>query len=171
VLVAVALAALTLHASRNGIWLLFFLAPVAARAISPRRTWAGLVVPGIALSVAGICVAVARGPIAHGASPTLVARAIALAHGSPVLASDGIEEQVALAGGRIWAGDPIDAFSRADQAAYLNFIAGSVDGRRALVPAVRVVVVGRGSAAARLMARTPGFVAAGGDAIAQIYAR
>jgi hypothetical protein len=170
--VGFALAALTLHASRNGVWLLLFLVPPAACGFAhPARAWAALV-PAAGLAAACLLgYAIARGPVPGGASPSLLARAIALAHGSPVLASDGIDEQVAADGGRIWAGNPIDAFSRADQTEYLDFVNGDAAGRQALRDGVRVVLVPHGSAAQRLMERTPGFAADGGDSRTSLYVR
>jgi len=169
--VIVALAALTIHASRNGVWLLFFLVAPAARAIIPKRSWPALVPIATVASVGAICFAVLRGPASAGASRSLVAGAIVLAHGSPVLANGAIDEQVALAGGRIEVGNPIDAFSRPEQAVYLDWLAGDPSGRRALVPGVRVVLVSRGSAAQTLMAHTPGFAPDGGDRTTAIYER
>jgi hypothetical protein len=173
-IVTIALAALTVKADRDGVWLMFFLAPQAARAwrlATPTRSWSGLIPVMIVSAIALLCFALARGPVLSGADPQLVTRAIALAHGSPVLATDGIDEQVAAAGGRIWAGDPIDAFARTAQAEYLDFIAGTPDGRRALVPAVTVVLVTHGGAAQKLMARTPAFVADGGTSRVNMYLR
>jgi len=158
-----ALAALTIHASRNGVWLLFFLVAPAARAIKPQRSWQGLIPLAATASVVAIGFAVLRGPAASGASHSVVAGAVVLAHGSPVLASGAMDEQVALAGGRIWVGNPIDAFSRADQAVYLDWLAGDASGRRALAPDVRVVLVARGTDTQTLMRDTPGFAPAGGD--------
>ena len=169
--VIAALAALTIEASRNGVWLLFFLVGPAARAIAPRLTWRALVVPAAVLSVAAIAFATIRGPAPDGATPATLTRALALAHGSPVLADDTLAEQVALQGGRIWVGDPIDAFSRRDQGIYLDWVQGSPSGRRALTAQVRVVLVSRGSPAATLMAETPGFAVAGGDTRSRIYER
>jgi hypothetical protein len=170
--VTIALAAMTVQAARNGVWLVLFLAPIAARAAVPeRREWSGTV-PAVALAaVALLCFAFARGPVAHGANPGMVTRAIALAHGSPVLASNGIEEQVALAGGRIWAGDPLDAFSNTVQSSYLDFVQGTVAGRSALAAEVNVVLVPRGSDAQRLMAQTAGFRLARQDNSASLYLR
>jgi hypothetical protein len=100
-----------------------------------------------------------------------VADAVSIARGSPVLASGVMDEQVALAGGRIWVGNPIDAFSRADQAAYLDWLQGSAAGRDALAPQVRVVLVSRGTQTQTLMQATPGFGAVGGDRATAIYER
>jgi hypothetical protein len=169
--VLVALGALTIQASRNGVWLLFFLVPLAARAIKPTRTWQTLLAPVAVASIVVIAFAVVRGPASSGASPALLTRALTLAHGSPVLAEDVIAEQIALAGGRVWASDPIDAFSRRDQAIYLDWLQGSPSGRQALNAAVRVVLVSRGSPAQALMAATPSFTAVAGDASTRIYER
>ena len=169
--VIVALAALTIHASRNGVWLLFFLVAPAARGIIEKRSWQALVPIVAVASVGAICFAVLRGPASAGATRSLVAGAVVLAHGSPVLANGAIDEQVALAGGRIEVGNPIDAFSRPEQAMYLDWLAGDASGRRALAPAVRVVLVSRGSPTQTLMAHTPGFAPAGGDRTTAIYER
>jgi hypothetical protein len=169
--VIVGLAILTLKASRDGVWLLFFLAAPAAVGITPKRSWRALV-PVITLaSLLAIGFAVVRGPISSGASRALVADAVSIARGSPVLASGVMDEQVALAGGRIWVGNPIDAFSHADQVAYLDWLDGVAAGRRALAAQVRVVLVSRGSETETLMQATPGFVAVGGDATTALYER
>ncbi len=170
--VLVALAVLTVQASRTGVWLLLFIAGPAARAITPiRARWTALVGPVAVASIAAIAFATVRGPATGGATHALLARAVTLAHGSPMLAEDIIAEQVALDGGRIWVGNPIDAFSRRDQAIYLDWLDGKAAGRRALNAQVRVVLVSRGSPAQALMAATPGFTAVGGDATARIYER
>jgi hypothetical protein len=101
----------------------------------------------------------------------VVDHAVALARGTPVLADGSIDEQVALAGGRIWAGNPIDAFSHRVQAAYLDWLAGNAAGRGAVTPAVRVVLVDRGTQTQTLMARMPDFQPAGGDRTTAVYER
>jgi hypothetical protein len=169
--VAVGLAGLTVHASRNGVWLLFFLVAPAAKALAPERSLRTLVPVAVVASALLLVVSVVRGPVATGATPKLVAGAIATAHGSPVLADGSIDEQVALAGGQIWAGNPIDAFSRPVQATYLDWLAGQDPGRRALPASIHVVLVSRGTATATLMARMPGFTAARGDRTVLMYER
>jgi hypothetical protein len=159
------------RADRNGIWLLLFFAPVAARTIRPARRFSALSGAAALASVTALCFALVRGPISTGASSALIARTVALAHGSPVLAGGGIDEQIALAGGRIWAGDPIDAFSRADQGAYLSWLAGQPGSLGGLSARVSVVLVQRRTAAARLMAQAPAFVAVGGDRLNELYQR
>jgi hypothetical protein len=169
------LGGLTLRADRNGVWLLFFLltpGAVAARERLGRGVrWGRLVMAGAPVAVGVLAFALVRGPVDSGASRALVASAISRANGSPVLAEDGIDEQVALAGGTIWMGDPIDAFSRSDQTVYLDWLAGSQPGLRALRPLIRVVLVPRGSATAKLMAGVPEFFLAGGDRNSVLYQR
>jgi X-X-X-Leu-X-X-Gly heptad repeat protein len=115
--------------------------------------------------------ACARGPVAAGAPSSLVNGAVRLADGSPVLADGSIDEQVALAGGRIWAGDPIDAFSPAVQGAYLDWLAGVPSGAGAVVSSVKVVLVARGSRTQKLMARMPEFVPRRTDSTTVLYER
>jgi hypothetical protein len=166
-----ALAIATISATRSGVWLLFFLVAPAARALRPRRTWNLLHIPMAVASLAAIGLVIARGPLPTGASGALVARAVGLAHGTPVLADDIVAEQIALAGGHVWVADPIDAFSHRDQAIYLDWTQGSSRGWQALRREVRVVLVQRGGAAERLMARTPEFAPVGSDRRVQLFVR
>lgn len=165
------LALLAVRADRDGVWLLMLAAVPAARALAPERSLRMLVPVAAAVSAAALAFAVARGPVPTGASGAMVSGAIALAHGSPVLADGSIDEQVAMAGGRIWAGNPIDAFSRPVQTAYLDWAAGESAGTGAVTPAVRVVLVSRGSPTQALMARLPGFTAQRADRTAVLYER
>jgi hypothetical protein len=169
--VILGLAAMTVNAERSGVWLLFVLLAPAGRTINPHRTWQGLAPVAAVVSVTLIAFAVVRGPVAQGPSRALLAQALALAHGTPVLAGDGIDEQVALAGGMIVAGNPIDAFSRPDQALYLDWMAGTPAGRGELTAQVRVALVERGSPSQRLMQATPGYVDSGGDRTTELFER
>jgi hypothetical protein len=169
--VVAVLAVLTVGAQRDGVWLLFMLVAPAARAMRPERTMRALAPVAAVASVAGLALALINGPAPSGAGSRLVSGAVALAHGSPVLADGAIDEQVALAGGRIWAGNPIDAFSHPVQAAYLDWLNGDAAGRSALTSAVKVVLVSRGTATQTLMSRTPGFVQTRTDATAIMYER
>ena len=162
---------LTLKADRDGVWLLFFLAVPAARRLSPARSLRTLAPLAGLGAVLLLTVALIRGPVPTGASRALLNGALAAAHGSPVLADGTIDEQVALAGGRIWAGNPIDAFPRSVQADYLDWLAGQPVGRSAVTAAVRVVLVGRGTATQSLMAHLPGFTQARADASTVMYQR
>jgi hypothetical protein len=157
-LASILLAAMTVQASRSGVWLLFFLMPSAARVFTSRRAWDHLLPVLGTLGLVALVFAIVRGPLPTGGSPAAVARAIALAHGTPVLAEAVQAEQVALAGGRIWVGNPIDAFSKRDQNTYLDWVEGRPSGHRALVSQVLVVLTGSRSPARRLMDETPDFV-------------
>jgi hypothetical protein len=168
---AVVLVVLTLKADRDGVWLLFFLAVPAARRLDPSRSLRMLAPPAAAVAVLLLVLALVRGPLPGGASPSLLTGALAVAHGTPVLADGVIDEQVALAGGRIWAGNPIDAFPRSVQVTYLNWLAGERSGAGAVGPAVRVVLVGRGTATQALMARLPDFTLARSDGGTVMYER
>jgi hypothetical protein len=169
--VVAALALLTVHADRNGVWLLFFCVAPAARTLAPARALRTLAPIAAAASVAMLTLALVRGPVPSGATSSLVNGAVALAHGSPVLADGTIDEQVAMAGGRIWAGNPIDAFSHPVQAAYLDWVAGDAAGASAVTPAVNVVVVSRGTQTQALMSHMPNFVAERVDGDAVLYQR
>jgi hypothetical protein len=161
-------AVLTVKAARNGVWLLFLLAGPAARASRPGRPWTGLVPIGAVAALGLLVVAAARWPAVGRSSDAAARRAIALAHGSPVLADGLLAEQVALDGGRIWAGNPLDAFSHRVQGRYLDWIDGDRSGRAALAdPVIRVVLVARGGGGARLTAADPAYAIAGrfGDAV------
>ena len=144
---------------------------VRPRSFSPRRDWPGLTAPVAALCAGLLTFALVRGPILHGAGRPLLTRAISLAHGSPLLAGGGVEEQVALAGGSIVAGDPIDAFPAGTQRAYLSWLAGSRRALARLDRGVRVVLVMRGSSTQRLMATASGFTPVGGDHQVLLYER
>jgi hypothetical protein len=168
---AVGLALLAIQAGRSGIWLTLFLVPTAARSFRVRRHWQALTTP-VAVACAGVLVVgLARGPRLEGAGRPLLTRALAIAHGSPVLAAGAVEEQVALAGGQVVAGDPIDAFPARMQTAYLDWLDGSRRALSQLDAGVRVVLVVRGSRAQRLMARASGFALAGSDSQVLLYER
>ncbi len=169
--VAAGLAVLAIQAGRSGIWLSLFLVPTAARSFVARRQWQALTA-AVAIACAGLLVfGLVRGPRLEGAGGPLLSRALVMAHGSPVLAAGAVEEQVALAGGQVVAGNPIDAFPAKTQIAYLNWLDGSRRALSELDPGVRVVLVMRGSRAQRLMAQAPGFALAGGDRQVLLYAR
>lgn len=151
--VAVAgLAVATASAARHGVWLVFLLVVLAAapgplsgtphsRRIS-RGVMAGVVV--LALIVAAP-VALRRGDRVLGASTSVVANVAAVSEGGVVLAPAPLSESLAVARIRVWATNPLDAFKHADQAAYLDFLAGAPGARRAL-DGSDVVVVQPGTA-------------------------
>jgi hypothetical protein len=92
----------------------------------------------------------------------------AAATGRPVLADSVLPEQVALAGGRVWVSDPLDAFHRADQALYLDWLAGNADGASAVAHA-GLVLVRRTGPAGRVAARDPRLVRIDSDANVVLY--
>ncbi|HEY1523717.1 MAG TPA: hypothetical protein VGF70_11960 [Solirubrobacteraceae bacterium] len=168
---AAGLALLAIQAGRSGIWLTLFVVPTAARSFVARRQWRALTAP-VAVACAGLLVVgLVRGPRLEGAGRPLLTRALVIAHGSPVLAAGAVEEQVALAGGRVVAGDPIDAFPARTQTAYLDWLDGSRRGLSELDAGVRVVLVMRGSRAQHLMAKAESFALAGSDAQVLLYER
>jgi hypothetical protein len=114
--------------------------------------------PVATIGAALLLLAVVRGPASSGAPKTLIARAVTLARGTPILAEDVEAEQIALAGGRIWVGNPIDAFSQDDQITYLNWIDGRASGQAALAHGEQVVITGADDAAEMLMARQRAYV-------------
>jgi hypothetical protein len=169
--VLLALAAMTVQAARSGVWLLFFLVAPAARSFKARAAWDRVLPPLGAVALIGLVLGLGRGPLPTGASPGLLARAVALAHGTSVLAESLQAEQVALAGGRVWVSNPIDAFSKPAQSRYLDWSAGAASGARALTPRIRVVITARSSAAQRLMRRQLDYALAVSDKTGDVYVR
>jgi hypothetical protein len=170
VVVALALALLTLRTSRSAVWLLLFLIAPAARSITGRE-WGRLIAPTMLVAVVLTAVALIRGPSSDHAERALVARAVSLARGSPVLAPDILAEQVALDGGRVWLGNPLDAFPRGDQEVYLDWLQGRARGAAALTPATRVVLASRDGATEKLMRRAPAYAAIARTSTTILYVR
>ena len=112
-----------------------------------------------------------RGPRSTGAGEECSRTALTAASGTPILAQDVLAEQVALAGGRIWVGNPLDAFSRADQRLYLDWHEGRPAGDAALRHAPRVVLVHPGSASDLRLRRDGRFRELARDAHAVAYGR
>jgi hypothetical protein len=170
VVALIALAILAVKTSRSGVWFLFFAAVPAARAVRLEvrtRLWAVPAVAALVLAVYGL----ARGPITPRASEALLRQTLAAAHGTPVLAQDALAEQVALAGGRIWVGNPIDAFPQSAQRLYLDWLDGRRRGTRAFAHAPRAVLVKRFGAAHDLTAATRGLRVAAQDSYAALYVK
>jgi hypothetical protein len=119
-------------------------------------------VTAVVVGVAAVAL-LAKGPIEPG-SPSLAR--IAASTGRPVLAEAVLGQQVALAGGRVWVDNPIDAFRPADQRLYLDWLAGKPSGSGAVAHAAYVLVQ-TGSAPGRLAAHDMRLVRvkAGGDAV------
>jgi hypothetical protein len=170
--VVVGLAVVAAGASRSLVWLVLFLvAPAARSRPSAGREWGHLAPLTAVAAAVAIGLALARGPGLNGGGGGLVPRAIALARGTPILASDILGERIALKGGRIWVGNPLDAFSTREQAEYLDWLEGRAAGRKALTPSVGVVLVSRGTAAERLMAGLHGYAPVARDRQAVLYQR
>jgi hypothetical protein len=166
-----ALAVLTVHAARSGVWLMLAAAPAAALGLGTVREASARVTRLAALAGAAIvAVALAHGPGSTGASTRLVERAIHAAGGTPILAQDVLAEQVALRGGTIEIGNPIDAFPQRDQAAYVDFLLGEPGGD-ADVARAQVVLVERHGSAEKRIARNPRFAAVARDAHAVLFIR
>jgi hypothetical protein len=102
-----------------------------------------------------VVIGVAHGPLPSGATPRVLERTLAVAHGTPVLAEDLMAEQVADAGGRVWVSNPIDAFRPSDQRLYVQWLQGLPAGDAALAHAPRAVLVRRDGKADRRL-RTDG---------------
>ena len=90
---------------------------------------------------------------------------------TPILAEAIPAEQVALAGGRVWMSNPLDAFSHRNQRLYLDWLAGTAAGEAALQHAARVVLVIRGDAPAKRMQKAPAFRQVAHDAHSILYVR
>jgi hypothetical protein len=166
------LVVLTVKTARSGVWLLFFAAAPAARTLrlgSGRRLRSTDAFMVIACAV--IVLGLARGPLPGGASHSLLHEALARADGTPILADPVPSEQVALAGGRVWMSNPLDAFGHWNQRLYLDWVAGRPAGEAALRHAPRVVLVVRGSAAEKRLMRSATLHAVARDAHVVLYAR
>lgn len=145
---------LTIRTARSGVWLLFAAAGPAARALPVARTPRAFLVTASAVGLGALTlVGLIRGPIPTGATAETLDRALSEAAGTPVLAEPALAEQVAAAGGRIWLGNPLDAFPRLDQSLYLDWVEGQRVGDGALERAPRVIIVRPNSAAEKRLRR------------------
>jgi hypothetical protein len=153
------------------VWLLLAAAPAAALWLGTLGEASARVTRVAALAgVVIVAVGLAHGPGSTGASTRLIERAIQAASGTPILAEDVLAEQVALRGGTIEIGNPIDAFSRHDQSAYVDFLLGRPGGDVDVARA-RVVLVERHGSAERRIAHNPRFAAVARDGRAVLFVR
>jgi hypothetical protein len=171
----------TASAARHGVWLLFLLVVLAPRpatgeqgpkpagvAMAPRSLLAGAVGCVAAALVVSLPLAAARGTSVLGAEPVVVDQVARVAGSvgdeAVVLAPSPLAEALAVAGVRLWAGNPLDAFRTPDQAAYLDFLDGRGSASRA-VESSNVVVVREGSPPESVVADDPAFTPrdCGGD--------
>ena len=93
-----------------------------------------------------------------------------LAGGQPILADSEDAEQLALDSRRVWIANPIDAFSRNDQRAYLSWLQGRSAGDT-LLRRHDVVLVQADSEAQERLARNDAYREVGRDAVAVLYKR
>jgi hypothetical protein len=171
---AIALAGLTVlmvKTARSGVWLLFLAAGPAARSLhfepGRERRLSAIALPVVvALALFGLV----RGPLSTGAGGQLIDETLRRAHGTPILAEAIPAEQVALAGGRVWMSNPLDAFSHRDQRLWLDWLAGRPAGDAALQHSRIVLVMRRGEPLKRLR-RIGAFHPVGHDSEAILYVR
>lgn len=166
------LALATLSADRNGVWLLLFCAAPAAARLSRLRSArpaeaAGVVkvkrtlVIGYAVMVLILATVLLATRTAQLRKPSQEAATVReIAHGRVVLATEPLAETLAASDVRVWLCNPIDAFDRADQAAYLDFIAGHGPGTSRALAAAGIVVAEAGSKSERLASQA-GFTVIG----------
>jgi hypothetical protein len=166
----------TLHVGRNSIWLLLFIATPAAvglgrtrlRKIRPARR--AVHACAWCVPVVFLVLSVTRGPVQTVAGEGLRAQAVRLGGGEPILADAEDAEQLALDGRRVWIANPIDAFDRADQRLYLDW----VDGRPAgdgLLRGRGVVLVRVDTEPQRRLAGNTAFREVARDSSSVLYAR
>ncbi|MFC6703975.1 hypothetical protein [Flexivirga alba] len=129
VVAVVGMAVATLVASRNSIWLLLFLLPLAARGRSsadyvPRQRFPFIpAAAAVAMLLAGIgWQLTTRGSAVNADGAAAVPAVQKLAAGRTVLTLAPVAETFAQAGIRVWASNPIDAFPRDVQRQYLAFV-------------------------------------------------
>lgn len=180
--VIVGLAAVTLAADRNGVWLLLFCAAPAAAALSRLRRASNPEPPDVVrvkafLAGGFAALAAASAVILLGSRTAKLntdasdARQIGrLAAGRVVLAPEPLAETLAAAGVRVWLSNPIDAFSKADQSAYLDFLAGHGAAAPRALSAAQIAVVEPSSASERL-ATQDGFTVIGRAGVFDVLAR
>jgi hypothetical protein len=166
------LALLAARTARGGVWVVLLAAPLVAAGLPWRALHRSRFVPLVLVACGVLLVfGLVRGPINTGATPRVLDRALADAHGTPVIADSMLAEQVALAGGRVWVANPIDAFSRADQRAWIAWLEGRPAGDALLVHVPRVAFVQRGGATERRISADPRFRLDLQDARAAVYVR
>ena len=162
--VLVGLAIGSVIAARNGPWLLMFLVAPAAASVSQLGPGGALTkgrsttYPRWALAALPVLLLLATTPLAGRSDSftqddAVVDSTLRLARGRTVLAPEPLAEDLAAGGGRVWVSNPIDAFSRADQAAYLDVWTAGPSARSALA-AVDVVVAPASSSALALALET-----------------
>ncbi|WP_345206709.1 hypothetical protein [Fodinibacter luteus] len=132
--VALCLTAGTVSAARHGVWLILFLAPLAA--VGGAREGAPGSAPGrphtvLAVALAGVTAAAVLLQLAARECalrpPGAEVVSVIVERGGPdpvVLAKEPDAETFAAAGLTVWASNPIDAFQRGTQREFLDFLDG-----------------------------------------------
>jgi hypothetical protein len=170
------LAVASVHAARNGVWLVYFVATPACRGMmrTSKSAFAlscrSALVCGFAIA-AVLVVGLARTPPSSAAGEPLLRTAAAAAQETPILADPLDAEKLALERNRVWIGNPLDAFARQDQALYLDWLRGEPAGDAILRQPIRVALVMLGSTAQRRLASDRGFREIGRDGHAALYLR
>jgi hypothetical protein len=165
------LAVLMVKTARSGVWLLFLAMAPAARSLhfaaGRERRLSAIALPVVvALALFGLV----RGPVSTGASSRLIDNALQRAHAMPILAESIPAEQVALAGGRVWMSNPLDAFSHRDQRLWLDWLAGRPAGDAALQHS-RIVLVMRDGEPLKRLRKNRAFHPVAHDSDAILYIR
>ena len=167
------LAALTIQAGRNAVWLVVFAAVPAACWLTGAREWRirppQLLTAALA-AMLGLLLAVGLGRAVAppGAGDALRARAALEAGSAPILADDINAEALALDGRLVWIANPLDAFDLGDQRAYLDWIAGRASGD-ALVEHFPAALVTADSPPAERLANRDGWRVAARDTRAVLF--
>jgi hypothetical protein len=162
-----ALSAVT--ASRNEVWLVLFLAPVAVRHLQhlpapPLPMRGALTFVAVLMPAAVLALAIgSHSSTRSGAGSALQRQAVSAAHGAPILADPYDAEQLALKGAKIVIGNPIDAFTLHDQRLYLHWLKGSQTAADQLTSNAGAVLIGKDDPARRSVARNPAFCRAAAD--------
>ena len=169
------LAAMTIQAGRNAVWLVLFAATPAAGWLTGSREWR-FHPPRFLTAVLAACLA-GCWPSASAAHPFRPVRARSCAHArplesgsAPILADDINAEALALDGRMVWIANPLDAFDLGDQRLYLDWIAGRTSGD-ALPKAFPAALVTIDSPPARRLARDDGWRVAARDERAVLFVR
>jgi hypothetical protein len=166
------LAVLAARTARGGVWVVLLAAPLVAAGLPWHRVQRSRFVPLLLFACSVLIVfGIVRGPLNTAATPKVIQRALADAKGTPVIADSMLSEQIALAGGRVWIANPIDAFSRTDQRLWIAWLEGRPSGDAVLAHIPRVALVTPNGPAARRLARDPRFRLDVQDARAAVYLR
>ena len=169
------LAAMAVHANRNTVWFALFLAVPAAGALrfeaSRTRRLERVVLLCACLLGVGAVAAAAREPVQTAAGSELLLHTAAAAGDKPVLADPINAERLALAGQRIWIGNPLDAFSTRAQRVYLDWLDGRAHGDSLLTGRSCAILVTIAGAPQRRLAHSPAYREVDRDAAAVLYRR